>query len=503
MKEEKQKYQLGKVNFTQEPILPVFSEVFQRYPWVFYGENNQMPAYLISRYNNCAIHKAVVISKREQIMGDGLVSFNNPMATINLINNKENVYDVMKKCALDLVLFGGYALNVIWSRDRKSIAEIYHLDFSRVRCGKINEDSDQIEKFYYSAEWGNIRKFPPTEYDAFNQEDGDPSQIYYYKQYSPSNSYYPQPDYSGAIAAINIDVQIKEFHSNNLMNGMMPSLWINMNNGIPGEEEQRLVTRALESQFTSVNNAGRPIISFNESKELSPEITQIATSGNDQYYATIYDDIVRTILSSHRVSSGELYGISTAGKLGTRNEIVDHSEYFRKMVIQPYQKELLVTFDKLVSMKFQKPTTFDIKPLSIFLEGDVNETATDDAQKVLDGINSLSPLVANKVLESMTPNEIRSLVNLDPTPDGDVIPVVAEIGVTDTVTPIEAEAQLINENIKGLKGREYQNLMRIVREFNKGKISRQQAAQMLMAGYGLSEEDCAVWLGEDEEENDY
>ena len=452
MKEEKQKYQLGKVNFTQEPLLPVFSEVFQRYPWVMYGENNQMPAYLISRYNNCAIHKAVVISKREQIMGDGLVSLNNPMATINLINSKENVSDVMRKCALDLVLFGGYALNIVWSRDRKSIAEIYHLDFSRVRCGKIDEDSDEIKKYYYSPEWGNIRKFPPTEYDAFNQEDGDPSQIYYYKQYSPSNSYYPQPDYSGAIAAINIDVQIKEFHSNNLMNGMMPSLWINMNNGIPGEEEQRLVTRALESQFTSVNNAGRPIISFNESKELSPEITQIATSGNDQYYSTIYDDIVRTILSAHRVSSGELYGISTAGKLGTRNEIVDHSEYFRKMVIQPYQKELLGCFDKLISLKFQKPTSFEIKPLSIFLTGDVTD----------------NPAVIDK-----------------------------------PVTSVEAESEkvLINENIKGLKGREYQNLMRIVREYNKGKITKQQATQMLMGGYGLSEEDCGVWLGDDEEEN--
>jgi hypothetical protein len=452
MKEEKQKYQLGKVNFTQEPLLPVFSEVFQRYPWVMYGENNQMPAYLISRYNNCAIHKAVVISKREQIMGDGLVSLNNPMATINLINSKENVSDVMRKCALDLVLFGGYALNIVWSRDRKSIAEIYHLDFSRVRCGKIDEKTDEIEKYYYSPEWGNIRKFPPTEYDAFNQEDGDPSQIYYYKQYSPSNSYYPQPDYSGAIAAINIDVQIKEFHSNNLSNSMMPSLWINMNNGIPGEEEQRLVTRALESQFTSVNNAGRPIISFNESKELSPEITQIATSGNDQYYSVIYEDIVRTILSAHRVSSGELYGISTAGKLGTRNEIVDHSEYFRKMVIQPYQKELLGCFDKLISLKFQKPTSFEIKPLSIFLTGDVTD----------------NPAVIDK-----------------------------------PVTSIEAESEkiLINENIKGLKGREYQNLMRIVREYNKGKITKQQATQMLMGGYGLSEEDCGVWLGDDEEEN--
>lgn len=449
---DKQKYQLGKIDFTQEPLLPVFSEVFQRYPWVYYGENNQMPSYLISRYNNCAIHKAVVISKREQIMGDGLVSLNNPMATINLINNKENVSDVIKKCALDLVLFGGYSLNVIWTRDRQSIAEIYHLDFSRVRCGKLNED-DEIEKFYYSPDWSNTKKYPPTEYDAFNQDASDPSQVYYYKQYSPSNSYYPQPDYSGALAAIEIDVNIKEFHANNLKNGMMPSLWINMNNGIPGEEEQRLVTRALESQFTSVNNAGRPIISFNESKELSPEITQIATSGNDQYYQTIYEDIVRTILSSHRVSSGELYGISTAGKLGTRNEIVDHSEYFRKMVIQPYQKELLGTFDKLISLKTQKPTTFEIKPLSIYEVGDVNE----------------NPIVENK-----------------------------------PVTPVEAESEkmIINENIKGLKGREYQNLMRIVREYNKGKISKQQAIQMLKSGYGLTEEECGVWLGDDEE-NDY
>lgn len=369
---EIKKYQLGKINFGQEPLLPIFSEVLQRYNWVYYGENNLMPQYLITRYNNCAIHKAVVISKREQIMGDGIVSLNNPMSTVNLINKKENVTEVMKKCALDLILFGGYSLNVVWSRDRQNIAEIYHIDFSRVRCGKMDEDDD-IKKYYYSPEWSNTRKYPPQEYDTFNQNEGEPSQIYYYKCYSPSNSYYPQPDYSGGLAAIEIDVNIKEFHANNLKNGMMPSLWINMNNGIPGEEEQRLVTRALESQFTSVNNAGRPIISFNESKELSPEITQIQPSANDGYYAAIYDDIVRTILSSHRVSSGELYGISTAGKLGSRNEIVDHSEYFRKMVIQPYQKELLITFDKLVSLKFQQPTSFEIKPLSIYLTGDVTD----------------------------------------------------------------------------------------------------------------------------------
>jgi len=373
MSEEKKKYQLNRVNFRQEPILPRFSEVFQRVPYVYYGDNNLMPQYLISRYNNCAIHKAIVTSKVNQIMGDGVVSINNPMASVNLINKKENVSEVMKKCALDLVLFGGYSLNVVWSRDRESIAEIYHLDFSRVRCGKINPETDEIEKYYYSADWTNIKKHPVEEYDTFNQEDGDASQILYYKQYQPSNSYYPNPDYSGALAAIEIDVNIKEFHANNLKNGMLPSLWIDFVNGIPDEENQRLMTRALEEQYSSVNNAGRPIISFNESPELSPRITQIAPSSNDGYYQAIYDDIIRTILSGHRISSGELFGISTSGKLGTRNEIVDHSEYIRKMVIMPYQNELLPVFNKLVSLKSQKPTTFEIKPLSIYEVGDVVE----------------------------------------------------------------------------------------------------------------------------------
>jgi hypothetical protein len=362
---EKQKYQLGKVNFTQEPILPKFSEVLNRSEWVYYGDDNLMPNYLISRYNNCAIHKAIVTSKVNQITGDGIVSKNNPMASVSLINNKENVYEVMHKAALDLVLFGGFALNVIWTRDREQIAEIYHLDFSRVRCGKINLEKDEVEKYYYSADWTNIKKFPVQEFDTFNQNEGEPSQIYYFKSYQPNNSYYPVPDYSGGMAAIEIDVNIKEFHSNNLKNGMMPSLWINMNNGIPAEEEQRLITRSLEEQYSSVNNAGRPIISFNESPELSPQITQIPASANDGYYSAIYDDIVRSILSAHRISSGELFGISTSGKLGSGKEIVEHSEYIRNTVIKPYQKDLLGVFDKLVSLKSGKPTTFEIKPLTL------------------------------------------------------------------------------------------------------------------------------------------
>jgi len=365
----------------EKATVPVYAEVLQRSPWVFYGENNLLPQYFIELFDNCAIHKAVVISKVNQIMGDGVVSLNNPMASVNLINESENVSEVMRKCALDFMLFGGFCLNVIWAKDRKSIAEIYHLDFSRVRSGKLNEE-DKIDCYYYSPEWRNIKKYPPVEIKAFSQNEKDPNQIYYYKNYIPSMSYYPIPDWSAGQRSMETDVEIKNFYMNNLRKGMMPSLWINYNNGIPQEEEQRDLVRALESQYGGTDNAGQAIISFNESQDQSPVITQIPRNDNDTYYAQITDDITRSILSSHRVSSAELFGIATAGRLGGANEITEHSEYFRKMVIMPYQNCLLPVFDKLVSLKFERPTTFEIKPLSLFLTGDVKENPVVDDKPV-------------------------------------------------------------------------------------------------------------------------
>ena len=381
MSEQIKRSEFQKISFNTA-TLPVFSEVLQRSPWVYYGENNLLPQYFIELFDNCAIHKSVIISKVNQIMGDGVVSLNNPMATVNLINPTENVSEVMRKCALDFMLFGGFALNVIWAKDKKTIAEIYHLDFSRVRSGKLNEE-DVIDCYYYSANWKDPKKFPPVEIKAFSQKESDPNQIFYYKSYMPSMSYYPVPDWSAGQRAIEIDVESKNFHMNNLRSGMVPSLWINYNNGIPGEEEQRTLVRALESQYSGTDNAGQAIISFNESKEQSPEITQIPRNDNDSYYQTLNDDITRNILSAHRVSSAELFGIATTGKLGGGNEIVEHSEYFRKMVIMPYQNCLLPVFDKLVSLKFEKPTTFEIKPLSLFLTGDVRENPVVDDKPVV------------------------------------------------------------------------------------------------------------------------
>jgi hypothetical protein len=293
---ELKKFQLSKIDFKMASF-PIFSEVLNKSKWVFYGANNLLPQYFISLYDNCAIHKAIVKSKVNQILGDAIYSENNPEAPVALVNGEENIVDVMRKCALDFMLFGGFALNVIWSKDRKTIAEIYHLDFSRVRSGKINPDTDKVDCYYYSPVWEDSRKYPPQEFSAFNAKAKDPVQIFYFKIYQPGLTYYPVPDWSAGQRSIEIDVEIKNFHMNNLRQGMVPSLWINYNNGIPGEEEQRVLVRALESQYGGTDNAGQAIISFNESKEQSPDIVQIPRNDHDSYYQSLYEDISRSILS--------------------------------------------------------------------------------------------------------------------------------------------------------------------------------------------------------------
>lgn len=362
---EEKKYSIQNIKFEGINIPSMLESFRYRIPYVDYGADNLYPQYLTSLYNQCAIHKAVIDSKREQTCGEGLLSPDRPEAVIMPVNGSETVDDVFRKCALDFMLFGGFALNIVWSRDRKSIAEIYHLDFSKIRAEKIVDGNDRVENYYFSNDWSNTRKYKPVMYPAFDQNNNEPSQILYHFDYSPNLSYYPETSYSGAIPGINIDIEIKKFHLSNLRNGLNPSLFINFNNGVPDDDTQYAIKRGLENQFGGSENAGRAVIAFNESKEQAPEITPIQSNGSDDYYKAIYEDVIRSIMAGHRVSSGELFAVSTAGKLGNQNEIIEHSEYFRNMVIVPYQQEMLAVFDKVMSLKFESKINLKVKPLTI------------------------------------------------------------------------------------------------------------------------------------------
>ena len=73
---------------------------------------------------------------------------------------------------------------------------------------------------------------------------------------------------------------------------------------------------------------------------------------------------------------------------------------------------------------------------------------------------------------------------------------------------LDAEKQAEGAPVEGvpvernpLTGRQEQALMRVVRNFNKGKMTRAQATDQLKNDLGLDEERIKVWIPEDNEEN--
>lgn len=359
MNEDKIKYNFGTFEFNAAYV-PQYQEVVKNKPWVYYGDDNLFPNHLLALYQYSSINRACINAITYGVKGKNLIVKEGNEASIAMANRSETVYDVFQKCVLDRVLFGGFALNIVKSNDG-GIAEFYHSDFSRLRAGK-EDDFGLIDTYFYSIDWKNPTKYKPLELPGFNMSpDSAPSQIMYFKQYSPSMSYYPPPDYLGGITTIQLDIEIKNFHLNNTQNSMMPSVAVVFKNGVPSEEERDIMYRQLEAKYASTNNAGKFFLFYAETPETAPEIIPIPNNASDAWYGNMAPQIEQTILTSHRITSPMILGIKTAGQLGGRAEMLDAYDLFLETVLKPIQEEVLKGFEKVLFLKDGQPINLGVE----------------------------------------------------------------------------------------------------------------------------------------------
>jgi len=359
MSDNKQKFDFGVSEFSAAYV-PQYQEVIKNKPWVFYGDDNIFPNHLLALYQYSSINRACINAIDYGVKGKNLTVLEGDPGRIAMANRSETVYDVFQKCVLDRVLFGGFALNIVKSNDG-GIAEFYHSDFSRLRAGK-EDDFGNIDTYFYSIDWKNPTKYKPLEIPGFNMSpDSAPSQIMYFKRYSPSMSYYPPPDYLGGVTTIQLDIEVKNFHLNNTQNSMMPSMAVIFKNGVPSEEERDIMYRQLETKYSSTNNAGKFFLFYAETPETAPEIVPIPNNASDAWYGNMAPQIEQTILTSHRITSPMILGIKTSGQLGGRNEMLDAYDLFLETVIKPIQEEILKGFEKVLFLRDKEPINLGVE----------------------------------------------------------------------------------------------------------------------------------------------
>jgi hypothetical protein len=191
----------------------------------------------------------------------------------------------------------------------------------------------------------------------------------------PGMSYYPAPDYLAGLTTIQLDIEIKNFHLNNMQNSMMPSMAVSFTNGVPGEEAMDMIERQLSAKYSSTNNAGKFFLFFSENPETAPQITPIPNNASDAWYSNMAPQVEQTILTAHRITSPMILGIKTEGQLGGRAEILDAYQLFLQTVIIPIQEEILRTLEKVLFIKYKEPIKLGITQ---------NQILPDEVQSEID-----------------------------------------------------------------------------------------------------------------------
>ena len=326
--------------------------------WIEYGTDdykNLYPQFIIDLYYNSGTHSAIINATAQMIAGQDITAKETDTVELNAklenffknANSKETLHEVIKKCAFDFKLQGGFALNVIYSKSGQ-VAEIYHVPVERLRVCLPNE-LGRVDKYYICADWSNIRRNKPQEVAAFNPLDRTtPSQILYTGLYSPNMEMYYTPDYSSACNWALIDQKVSEYHLGNIERGFSGSYFINMNNGVPTAEERLQIERSIEKKYTGSGNAGKFVLSFSDSKDRAAEITPIDVSNADKQYLALQELLVQNIMTGHRVTSPMLLGVKTEGQLGGRDELMQAFEIYQNTVVKPYQEHILKTLEKIL-----------------------------------------------------------------------------------------------------------------------------------------------------------
>jgi len=440
--------------------------------YVEFGEYNDYPNYLLNLYNKSAKHNAIVRGKVNYIIGNGWKGEETDAAAQSFIeapNRYETLADLTRKVSIDVEVFGGAYLSVVWSAIGGQLASVSHVDYTRVRTSSDNTS------YWYKKDWED-RKEKAKVIPAFNTQQREGEQILYLKEYRPGLDAYALPGYMGALNYIESDIKVSEHVLGNAQTGFSASKLITLPNGEPSDDEKRVIDRRFRDNFGGADGK-KFMLAFVQDTSRKPIIDDLGASDlTKEDFGRVDEMIQANIFAGHQITAPTLFGIAEPGKLGSRTEMRDAYEIFKNTYVNDKQHAIESVFNRLAELRgaTSEITIVPVEPIAL----ELSEAS----------IVAVAPRAW--VLEKAGIDESKYLTQPEAAPGA--------VGGAVAAANVQAEASYVNDHIKGMTGRQWQQMARIIREFTKGRITREQAAMMLRSGFGLSEDELVTMLGTDE-----
>lgn len=287
--------------------------------FIKWGPDNQQPFTYIKLYESVVEHSS---------------SINFILNKSILLGVEELDYWTVKKLALDYLILGGFAIEVIKTRGGGHL--LNYIDISKLRY------SPNKKKIGYSDKWLSYKA--EVKWSDVSNNINEPG-IFLFK--SPLSRYdYPTPQWFSAMVNLKTMSNIIEYHNNNSENGFTPSVIVSFNNGEPDDETKRNIKNSFEEKFTGVNGKKYMLI-FGDSKETAPTIEKLESDNLDEKFETLQKFIQEQIFIAHQITSPTLIGKKPENSGFSKTEYVEAMEIFKENVVKSLLKELEYAFGKL------------------------------------------------------------------------------------------------------------------------------------------------------------
>jgi hypothetical protein len=397
---------VGGANLT----LPYVNGRNQTNGYIPFGQDNLFPELLNQIYYSSPLHGSIVGYKVNAAVGGG---FNivadrlTPQDKLELytLERKLNIKKVVPAVTQQLILHNRVYFKLCFD-DKMKLTKIVNLSPEKLR---VNLDR---KRYYICDDWSSrigvqeIKRYTPTCRDY--------EQLFVYEVECIGQDFYPLPQYTSALNFAFLSGELSYFAKSNIQNSVFPSFAMMFPKRPQSEEEKNMIRNTID-RLKGAANAGKAVAFFANSAEQLPKIESLPTNGNDKLFQEASQLNTEQICFSHTIDP-ILMGIRTTGSLGNGSDIKQAYIIFEKNVVMPLRDMVADIFNELLFIA-KIDADFTINNYQIINEAIVE--LEGDTSKTNDALNTLSPLVATKVLETMTENEIRALASLPPVPGGD------------------------------------------------------------------------------------
>ena len=403
---------VGRGNLT----LPYVNGRYSTNMWVRFGTDNLYPQMLNQMYYSSPLHGAIVDYKTNAVIGGG---FNlttdklTPQEKLEMFTfeKKANLKHTVKAVTKQLIIHNRVYFKLYFG-EKKKLIKIENVSPDKVRVSRFGD------MYYLCDDWStniDIKEIKP-----YHITCKDECQLYSYEVQSVGQDFYSLPTYSSALNFAFLSGELSYFAKSNIQNSVFPSFAMMFPKRPQSEEEKHMIKETID-RLKGAANAGKAVAFFANSADQLPKIESLPTNGNDKLFHEASALNTEQICFSHTIDP-ILMGIRTTGSLGNGSDIKQAYVIFEKNVVMELRQQVTTIFNEILTIA-RIPADFTINNFQI-----INETIVElegESSKTNDALNTLSPLVATKVLETMTINEIRALASLPPVPGGDITQAAA------------------------------------------------------------------------------